>query len=63
MLTSGTEGRPGDCCSRVMTSSRLDWTQDTSSLSTSAVSLNRRNAVIINKQVSSKAVTEEVCVV
>lgn len=40
-LTSGTEGRPGDCCSMVMTSSRLACTQETSSRSTSAVELQR----------------------
>lgn len=40
-LTSGTEGRGGDCCSVVMTSSTLACTQDKSSRSTSAVELQR----------------------
>lgn len=40
LLTSGTDGKPGDVCSIVMTSSTLDCTQVSSSLSTSTVSLN-----------------------
>lgn len=40
-LTSGTGGRPGDCCSMVMTSSTLDCTQARSSCSTSAWELQQ----------------------
>ena len=38
-LTSGAEGSPGNRCSMLMTSSTLDWSQVSSSLSTSVVSL------------------------